>query len=68
MHTRPPRPHAVVTRAGAHSTWESLGLTAIQARLESLLEQAAKTEPSHGDFLLDVLTTAAESRHWRPRF
>ncbi|HWP83915.1 MAG TPA: IS21-like element helper ATPase IstB [Terriglobia bacterium] len=48
-----------------HSTLESLGLTAIQARLESLLEQAAKAEPSYGDFLLEVLSTEAESRHQR---
>ena len=34
----------------------SLSLTAIQPRLESLLEQAAKADPSYGDFLLDVLT------------
>lgn len=47
------------------STLESLGLTAIQARLESLLEQAAKAEPSYGDFLLDVLSTEAHSRHQR---
>ena len=47
------------------STLESLGLTAIQARLESLLEQAAKAEPSYGDFLLDALSTEAQSRHQR---
>jgi DNA replication protein DnaC len=47
------------------STLESLGLTAIQAKLESLLEQASKTEPSYGDFLLDVLSAEAQSRHQR---
>jgi len=47
------------------SKLESLGLTAIQARLESLLEQASKAEPSYGDFLLDVLSTEAHSRHQR---
>jgi DNA replication protein DnaC len=47
------------------STLESLGLTAIQARLESLLEQASKAEPSYGDFLLEVLSAEAQSRHQR---
>jgi len=47
------------------STLESLGLTAIEARLESLLEQASKSEPSYGDFLLDVLGAEAESRRQR---
>ena len=47
------------------STLESLSLTAIQARLESLLEQASKAAPSYGDFLLEVLGTEAESRHQR---
>lgn len=31
-----------------------LGLGAIEVRLEGLLEQAAKTEPSYGDFLREV--------------
>jgi DNA replication protein DnaC len=47
------------------STLQSLGLTAIEAKLESLLEQAAKAEPSYGDFLLDVLSAESESRHQR---
>jgi hypothetical protein len=32
-----------------------LGLKAVEARLENLLEQASKTEPSYADFLQDVL-------------
>jgi DNA replication protein DnaC len=47
------------------TTLSSLGLTAVEAKLESLLEQAAKAEPSYGDFLLDVLGTEAQSRHQR---
>lgn len=47
------------------STLQSLGLTAIEAKLEALLEQAAKAEPSYGDFLLEVLSSEAESRHQR---
>jgi DNA replication protein DnaC len=42
-----------------------LGLTAIEARLEGLLEQAAKKEPSYGDFLLEVLTTESDARRQR---
>src|SRR3982750_1276048 len=46
-------------------TLTSLSLTAIQQRLESLLEQAAKAEPSYGDFLLDVLTAEVDARRQR---
>lgn len=46
-------------------TLGGLGLTAIGARLEGLLEQAAKKEPSYGDFLLEVLTTECEARRQR---
>jgi DNA replication protein DnaC len=43
----------------------ALSLTAIQPRLESLLEQAAKAEPSYGDFLLDTLTAEVDARRQR---
>ena len=33
-------------------TLSGLGLAAVEARLEGLLEQAAKKETSYGDFLL----------------
>lgn len=46
-------------------TLTSLSLTAIEGRLESLLEQAAKGEPSYGEFLLDVLTAEVEARRQR---
>ena len=46
-------------------TLDALALTAVEGRLESLLEQAAKNEPSYGDFLLDVLTTEVEARRQR---
>lgn len=46
-------------------TLGALTLTAVEARLESLLEQAAKKEPSYGDFLLDVLTTEVDARRQR---
>ena len=42
-----------------------LGLAAIEARLEGLLEQAAKKEPSYGDFLLEVLTAESDARRQR---
>jgi DNA replication protein DnaC len=42
-----------------------LGLKAIEARLENLLEQAAKTEPSYADFLGDLLGCEVEARRSR---
>jgi DNA replication protein DnaC len=48
----------------------SLGLTALEAKLEALLEQAAKATPSYGDFLLDVLgaeTAARQQRYLKAR-
>ncbi len=47
------------------NTLSSLGLTAMEAKLEALLEQASKAAPSYGDFLLDVLGTEAEARRQR---
>jgi DNA replication protein DnaC len=46
-------------------TLGALALTAVEGRLEGLLEQAAKNERSYGDFLLDVLTTEVEARRQR---
>lgn len=46
-------------------TLESLSLTAVGAKLDALLEQAAKKEPSYGDFLLDTLTTELDARRQR---
>ena len=43
----------------------SLGLTAVEAQLEALLEQAAKAEPAYADFLLDVVSAEAEVRRQR---
>src|SRR5690349_1098056 len=43
----------------------ALGLTAVGGRVESLLEQAAKKEPSYGDFLLEVLNTETDARRQR---
>ena len=47
------------------TTLSSLELTAIEARLDSLLEQASKTEPAYGDFLLDVLRVETDARRQR---
>jgi DNA replication protein DnaC len=47
------------------STLGGLALTAVEAKLEGLLEQASKTEPSYADFLLDVLGAEAEARRQR---
>ena len=47
------------------TTLAGLGLTALEARLEGLLERAAQAQPSYADFLLDVLGTEAELRRAR---
>jgi DNA replication protein DnaC len=46
-------------------TLKGLGLTAVEMRLENLLEQAAKKEPSYADFLLDLLKGELEARRTR---
>lgn len=48
-----------------HSALSGLGLKAIDARLENLLEQAAKTEPSYADFLKDLFGCEVEARRSR---
>jgi hypothetical protein len=45
------------------TTLAGLSLTAIDARLETLLESASKKEPSYGDFLLEVCRQRTE---WSP--
>lgn len=47
------------------STLAGLGLTAVEARLESLLERASKTAPSYADFLLEVAGAEADARRQR---
>jgi len=46
-------------------TLGALTLTAVEGRLEGLLEQAAKKQPSYGDFLLEVLATEVDARRQR---
>ena len=41
------------------TTLEALNLTAVDARLESLLESASKKKPSYGDFLLEVMSAGS---------
>lgn len=48
-----------------HKRLDTLGLKAIDARLEALLEQAAKAEPAYADFLLDVVRCEADARRQR---
>lgn len=43
----------------------ALSLTAVDQRLEALLEQAAKEESSYGDFLHQVLVTELDARRQR---
>jgi hypothetical protein len=40
-------------------------MTAIDARLDALLETAAKKEPSYADFLVEVMNTEADARRQR---
>jgi DNA replication protein DnaC len=47
------------------SALNGLGLKAVEARLENLLEQAAKTEPSYADFLQDVVGCEVDARRGR---
>jgi DNA replication protein DnaC len=47
------------------TTLAALSLTAINAKLETLLEGASKKEPSYADFLLEVLSAEAEARRQR---
>jgi hypothetical protein len=47
------------------TTLASLNLTAIDARLERLLEDASKKELSYGDFLLGVISAEADARRQR---
>ncbi len=46
-------------------TLNTLGLKAVEARLEGLLEQAAKKEPSYADFLAEVLASEVDARRSR---
>jgi DNA replication protein DnaC len=48
-----------------HDVAGALGLSALDGRLEALLEQASKKEPSYGDFLLDALNAEADARRQR---
>ena len=48
-----------------HERLDTLGLKAIDARLEALLEHAAKAEPAYADFLLDVVSCEADARRQR---
>ena len=55
----------MTTMERLHEAVTALSLSAVECRLESLLEQAAKNEPGYGDFLLDVLTTEIDARRQR---
>src|SRR5271165_5500060 len=47
------------------TTLAALSLTAIDARLETLLESASKKELAYGDFLLEVMSAEADARRQR---
>jgi hypothetical protein len=42
-----------------------MNLTAIDARLETLLEAASKKEPPYADFLLEVMSAETDARKQR---
>jgi DNA replication protein DnaC len=48
-----------------HVTLASLGLTAVEAKLDGLLERASKAETSYAEFLADVLGAEADARRQR---
>ena len=48
-----------------HGALSVLGLGAVEARLESLLERAAKQEPAYADFLLDIVSAEVDARRQR---
>jgi DNA replication protein DnaC len=47
------------------ATVEALSLTAVDARLENLLEEASKAEPSYAEFLAGVLQAEVDARRQR---
>lgn len=47
------------------TTLAALNLTAIDGRLEGLLESASKKEPPYADFLLEVVSAEADARRQR---
>jgi DNA replication protein DnaC len=55
----------LTTMERLRETAQALSLTAIEPRLESLLEKAGKAEPSYGDFLLEVFTAELDVRRQR---
>src|SRR5262245_32401603 len=55
----------MTTIENLQSALSGLGLKAIEARLENLLEQASKTEPSYADFLHDLLGCEVDARRSR---
>jgi len=50
---------------GLQAALNGLGLKAVEARLENLLEQASKKEPSYAEFLQDLLSCEVDARRTR---
>ncbi len=55
----------MTTMERLQTTLSALGLSAIEARAEALLERAAKQEPAYADFLLEVMSAEADVRRQR---
>jgi hypothetical protein len=47
------------------TTLNTLGLKAVESRLETLLEQASKKEPSYAEFLATLLGCEVDARRTR---
>src|ERR1700744_6663818 len=50
---------------GLQTALDGLGLKAVEARLENLLEQASKKETSYADFLDELLSCEVDARRSR---
>jgi len=55
----------MTTIKALQATLNGLGLKAVEARLENLLEQASKKEPSYADFLSELLGCEVDVRRSR---
>ena len=55
----------MTTLARLQGALSALGLGAVEARVETLLERAAKQEPAYADFLLEVVSAEVEARRQR---
>jgi hypothetical protein len=65
LRKRRPRRGAMTPIERLQTALNGLGLKAVEARVESLLEQASKKEPSYADFLDELLSCEVDARRSR---